>query len=60
MASGSAAGSGKTVEFRQPLSPEELRKVHAYWRAANYISVGQIYLYANLLLREPLRIEHIN
>ena len=59
MASDSAAGSVKTVEFRQPLSPEELRKVHAYWRAANYISVGQIYLYANPLLREPLTLEHI-
>src|ERR1700704_4166813 len=59
MASTSAAGSVKTVESRQPLSPEELRKVHAYWRAANYISVGQIYLYANPLLQEPLRLEHI-
>ncbi len=43
----------------QPLSPEELRKIDAYWRAANYLSVGQIYLYANPLLREPLKIEHI-
>jgi len=59
MASDSAAGSVKTVESQQPLSPEELRKVHAYWRAANYISVGQIYLYANPLLREPLTLEHI-
>ena len=42
-----------------PLSPEELAKIHAYWRAANYLSVGQIYLYANPLLREPLKIEHI-
>jgi xylulose-5-phosphate/fructose-6-phosphate phosphoketolase len=42
-----------------PLSPEELRKMNAYWRAANYLSVGQIYLYDNPLLREPLRIEHI-
>ena len=31
----------------------------AYWRAANYLSVGQIYLLANPLLREPLKIEHI-
>ncbi len=44
---------------KQPLSPEELRKIDAYWRAANYLSVGQIYLYANPLLREPLRIEHV-
>ena len=44
MASTSTAGSIKPTESRQPLSPEELRKVHAYWRAANYLSVGQIYL----------------
>jgi len=43
----------------QPLNSEELRKMNAYWRAANYLSVGQIYLYANPLLREPLTIEHI-
>jgi xylulose-5-phosphate/fructose-6-phosphate phosphoketolase len=43
----------------QPLTKEELRKIDAYWRAANYLSVGQIYLYANPLLREPLTIEHI-
>ncbi len=41
------------------LSPEELLKIDAYWRAANYLSVGQIYLYANPLLREPLKREHI-
>mgnify|MGYP006048886911 CR=1 FL=1 len=37
----------------------ELAKVDAYWRAANYLSVGQIYLRDNPLLREPLRREHI-
>ena len=42
-----------------PLSPDELRKIHAYWRAANYLSVGQIYLYDNPLLTEPLTLEHI-
>ena len=42
-----------------PLSGEELRKIDAYWRAANYLSVGQIYLYDNPLLTEPLRLEHI-
>lgn len=42
-----------------PLSREEQRKMHAYWRAANYLSVGQIYLLANPLLREPLKIEHV-
>ena len=38
---------------------EELRLVDAYWRAANYLSVGQIYLLDNPLLREPLRAEHV-
>ena len=38
---------------------EELRAIDAYWRAANYLSVGQIYLYDNPLLREPLKPEHI-
>jgi xylulose-5-phosphate/fructose-6-phosphate phosphoketolase len=41
------------------LSSDELSAIDAYWRAANYLSVGQIYLYDNPLLREPLRIEHI-
>jgi xylulose-5-phosphate/fructose-6-phosphate phosphoketolase len=41
------------------LTAEELGKIDAYWRAANYLSVGQIYLYANPLLTQPLRIEHI-
>jgi xylulose-5-phosphate/fructose-6-phosphate phosphoketolase len=54
--------SVKSVPLRistQPLIPEDLRKIDAYWRAANYLSIGQIYLYANPLLREPLQIEHI-
>jgi xylulose-5-phosphate/fructose-6-phosphate phosphoketolase len=42
-----------------PLSAQELEALHAYWRAANYLSVGQIYLLANPLLREPLEIEHV-
>jgi len=41
------------------LDAETLRKINAYWRAANYISVGQLYLYANPLLREPLTLAHI-
>jgi hypothetical protein len=41
------------------LSPELLRKMDAYWRAANYVSVGQIYLYANPSLREPLTLDHV-
>ncbi|HEY9816294.1 MAG TPA: phosphoketolase family protein [Candidatus Obscuribacterales bacterium] len=43
----------------KPLSAEELSKINAYWRAANYLSVGQIYLYGNPLLKEPLKLEHI-
>src|SRR5207342_3119129 len=42
-----------------PLSADELRKMDAYWRASNYLSVGQIYLLDNPLLREPLKREHI-
>jgi xylulose-5-phosphate/fructose-6-phosphate phosphoketolase len=42
-----------------PLAPAELRRIDAYWRAANYLSVGQIYLLANPLLREPLTLEHV-
>jgi len=42
-----------------PLSPELLNKIHAYWRAANYLSVGQLYLRDNPLLKEPLKLEHI-
>ena len=42
-----------------PLSEEELRRIHGYWQAANYLSVGQIYLLNNPLLREPLKLEHV-
>jgi len=59
MPSLTTTGTAKAVQSAQPLSPEELRKVHAYWRAANYLSVGQIYLFANPLLREPLQLQHI-
>ena len=41
------------------LSPELLHKMHAYWRASNYLSVGQIYLQDNPLLELPLKIEHV-
>ena len=47
------------IQETPPLSAEELRLINAYWRAANYLSVGQIYLFANPLLREPLKIEHV-
>jgi len=42
-----------------PLSPAELHAIDAYWRAANYLSVGQIYLLDNPLLRQPLTLDHI-
>src|SRR5205809_3286244 len=42
-----------------PLSRDELDKIDAYWRAANYLSVGQIYLYDNPLLKKPLSKEHV-
>jgi len=41
------------------LTPDELRKIDAYWRAANYLSIGQIYLYGNPLLTDPLTLAHI-
>jgi len=49
------------VATRNPtsLSPELAEKMNAYWRAANYVSVGQLYLYANPLLREPLKLAHV-
>src|SRR5689334_15851780 len=43
----------------KPLTDEELHKINAYWRAANYLSVGQIYLLDNPLLREPLKIDDV-
>lgn len=49
----------KKTEQRTTLSVEELRKIDAYWRAANYLSVGQIYLYDNPLLREALEPGHV-
>jgi xylulose-5-phosphate/fructose-6-phosphate phosphoketolase len=61
------AAGGETVAPRPyvladapgPLSREELRLIDAWWRAANYLAVGQIYLMGNPLLREPLRAEHV-
>ncbi|MDA4117631.1 MAG: phosphoketolase family protein [Thaumarchaeota archaeon] len=41
------------------ITPEHLHRIDAYWRAANYLSVGQIYLYDNPLLREPLSLSHV-
>src|ERR1043166_7686281 len=53
------ARSNLVDENVKQLSDEEVRLLNAYWRAANYLSVGQIYLYDNPLLREPLQIQHI-
>jgi xylulose-5-phosphate/fructose-6-phosphate phosphoketolase len=44
---------------KRPLDRELLKRIDAYWRAANYLSVGQIYLYDNPLLKPPLTLEHI-
>ncbi|MGZ8529512.1 MAG: phosphoketolase family protein [Candidatus Binatia bacterium] len=49
----------KTKTNSKTLSSESLRKMNAYWRAANYLSVGQIYLYDNPLLKQPLKLAHI-
>ena len=49
----------KTDAKDKPLSQELLQKMNAYWRAANYLSVGQIYLFDNPLLKKPLKLEHI-
>src|SRR5512146_1087488 len=43
----------------KPLSSDLAQKMNAYWRAANYLSVGQIYLYDNPLLKKPLTLEHV-
>ncbi|MEC4806893.1 MAG: phosphoketolase family protein [Jaaginema sp. PMC 1079.18] len=49
----------KHIVQETSLSHDELAKINAYWRAANYLSVGQIYLFGNPLLREPLTLDHI-
>ena len=49
----------ETAASSGPLAPDDLRAINAWWRAANYLSVGQIYLLDNPLLREPLRLEHV-
>jgi hypothetical protein len=49
----------ESASSESPLLADELRKIHAYWRAANYLSVGQIYLMDNPLLKEPLQLKHV-
>lgn len=49
----------KTDLIDSPLSQELQRKMNSYWRAANYLSVGQIYLFDNPLLKKPLKLKHV-
>src|SRR5262245_55106452 len=55
----SAYGQARSTISGKPLSTEELRKTHAYWRACNYLMLGMIYLQDNPLLKEPLKAEHV-
>ena len=55
----SAYGKARSTVEGTPLSPEELRKTHAYWRACAYLALGMIYLQDNPLLKEPLKPEHV-
>ncbi|HJY08761.1 MAG TPA: hypothetical protein VJ323_20750, partial [Bryobacteraceae bacterium] len=55
----SAYGVARSTVQGSPLSADEVRKIHAYWRACNYLGLGMIYLQDNPLLREPLKPEHI-
>ncbi|HUJ23426.1 MAG TPA: phosphoketolase family protein [Bryobacteraceae bacterium] len=56
---GETAVGPDVAPSNRPLSADELHDIDAYWRAANYLSVGQIYLYDNPLLREPLKLDHV-
>jgi xylulose-5-phosphate/fructose-6-phosphate phosphoketolase len=55
----SAYGEARSTISGAPLSAEDLRRTHAYWRACNYLALGMIYLVENPLLKSPLRPEHI-
>ena len=55
----STFGAARSTIAGAPLSPDELHHMHAFWRAANYLAVGMIYLRENPLLREPLKPEQI-
>ncbi|WP_019503081.1 phosphoketolase [Pseudanabaena sp. PCC 6802] len=59
MSSISAFGMARSTVEGTPLSSEELRKIHAFWRAANYLAVGMIYLRDNPLLKESLKSNHV-
>src|SRR5687768_8548464 len=56
---GASAPPDGSATTASPLSDEQLRLIDGWWRAANYLSVGQIYLLDNPLLRQPLRPEHV-
>src|SRR4026207_2525060 len=55
----SAFGIARATIQGTPLDKEEARKTHAFWSACNYLALGMIYLHANPLLREPLKVEHL-
>jgi len=55
----SAYGIARSTIQGAPLSADELRNTHAYWRACKYLALGMIYLLDNPLLKEPLKAEHI-
>ena len=55
----SAYGTARSTIEGEPLSPDELQNIDAYWRASLYLCMGMLYLKANPLLREPLSLEHI-
>src|SRR5262245_59554838 len=55
----SAYGNARSTVQGTPLDTDELRKIHAYWRASLYLSLGMIYLRDNPLLRAPLKTEHV-
>jgi xylulose-5-phosphate/fructose-6-phosphate phosphoketolase len=54
-----AYGAARSTISGSPLSAEDLGKIHAYWRACNYLMLGMIYLQDNPLLKEPLKTEHV-
>src|SRR3954452_11459901 len=56
---GGPVQEAREAQVEGPLSAEQLDKMQRYWQAANYLTIGQIYLQANPLLREPLTPEHI-
>ena len=59
VSSNSTLKSSTRLSRKPPLSKDELNRLDAWWRASNYLAVGQLYLWDNPLLREPLKREHI-